>query len=434
MSEQQVKIEEQKEVYAYDDSEYQKFEMRRLEYSNALIGKFTDKGEYKITTEVLKEFVAVLKVIREVHENRYYAIANFEANPSLNIKFSVVVKSVDEDKKAATLCLLEDVISPNTGAYSLRSTPIATYKDDDDAFFSIKMKKAFNLKTIDEQETNDTFNEKFAPNYYKIKTEKLKLKKALETYEEGIEEGYVKELLAELKKMGPQGEWVLKRFVRHREAMGEKFPIKGSKNYYKECARLLDQILTNAKDIPFTKEQIAIINKIQNHRVQQVKNATEPDLIVAVPKPTGGSKPKSASKDGGGSGSGGKKGGGGSKSGKKEDSKPKKKEDKKPVKIPGVPAQILDATISKSASEKHVEQKSNEVDKEVKNSLLDMAEWAKYSSTEFALKEMANIGKTSKRLKEESSDGGLANLVEEIKVIQEEIGVTVVQKDDGRGL
>ena len=58
-----AKPEEKKQEFLFSEAEYRKFENRRLEYSNALIGTFNEKGEYKITPEILKEFVAVPKVI-----------------------------------------------------------------------------------------------------------------------------------------------------------------------------------------------------------------------------------------------------------------------------------------------------------------------------------------------------------------------------------
>ena len=71
-----AKPEEKKQEFLFSEAEYKKFENRRLEYSNALIGTFDEKGEYRITSEILKEFVSIPKVIREIRENRYYAISS----------------------------------------------------------------------------------------------------------------------------------------------------------------------------------------------------------------------------------------------------------------------------------------------------------------------------------------------------------------------
>lgn len=325
-----AKPEEKKQEFLFSEAEYRKFENRRLEYSNALIGTFNEKGEYKITPEILKEFVAVPKVIREVRENRYYAISKSQ-KASYNIKFSVVVGNVDDEKKFATLCLLEDVINPNTGTYSLKSTPIATYRDENDGYFVIKMKKAFNLKTVEEQVDGGLFDETKYPNFYAAKSKKLKLKDQLDSAGEELDEIYVVEMIKELKKMGPYGEWVIRNLIRQQKFMGDNFPKKGDKNYFKVYAKLLDQAIMNAKGFPITPEQIAVLNRIQQMRMDRLKTATTEVVLVppkAVKKAT-----KSADKSSGG---GGKKGGGKKKGGKDGGGdKPKAKKDdkKKPLKI-----------------------------------------------------------------------------------------------------
>ena len=325
-----AKPEEKKQEFLFSEAEYRKFENRRLEYSNALIGTFNEKGEYKITPEILKEFVAIPKIIREIRENRYYAISTSQ-KASYNIKFSVVVGNVNDEKKYATLCLLEDVVNPNTGTYSLKSTPIATYRDDNDGYFVTKMKKAFNLKTIDEQIDGGLFDETKYPNFYAAKSKKLKLKGQLDSAGEELDEIYVIEMIKELKKMGPYGEWVIKNLVRQQKLMGDKFPKRGDKNYFKVYARLLDQAIMNAKGFPTTPEQIAILNRIQQMRMDRLKTATTE--VVIVPPKAVKKAAKSASKSSGG---GGKKGGGKKKGGKDgggDKPKAKKDEKKKPYKF-----------------------------------------------------------------------------------------------------
>lgn len=325
-----AKPEEKKQEFLFSEAEYRKFENRRLEYSNALIGTFNEKGEYKITPEILKEFVAVPKVIREIRENRYYAISKSQ-KASYNIKFSVVVGNVDDEKKYATLCLLEDVVNPNTGTYSLKSTPIATYRDENDGYFVIKMKKAFNLKTVEEQVVGGLFDETKYPNFYAAKSKKLKLKDQLDSAGEELDEIYVVEMIKELKKMGPYGEWVIKNLIRQQKFMGDNFPKKGDKNYFKVYAKLLDQAIMNAKGFPITPEQIAVLNRIQQMRMDRLKTATTE--VVLVPPKAVKKAAKSADKSSGG---GGKKGGGKKKGGKDGGGdKPKAKKDdkKKPLKI-----------------------------------------------------------------------------------------------------
>lgn len=325
-----AKPEEKKQEFLFSEAEYRIFENRRLEYSNALIGTFNEKGEYKITPEILKEFVAVPKVIREIRENRYYAISKSQ-KASYNIKFSVVVGNVDDEKKYATLCLLEDVVNPNTGTYSLKSTPIATYRDENDGYFVIKMKKAFNLKTVEEQVDGGLFDETKYPNFYAAKSKKLKLKDQLDSAGEELDEIYVVEMIKELKKMGPYGEWVIKNLIRQQKFMGDNFPKKGDKNYFKVYAKLLDQAIMNAKGFPITPEQIAVLNRIQQMRMDRLKTATTE--VVLVPPKAVKKAAKSADKSSGG---GGKKGGGKKKGGKDGGGdKPKAKKDdkKKPLKI-----------------------------------------------------------------------------------------------------
>lgn len=321
------KEESKQEEFLFSDSEYKKFENRRLEYSNALIGAFDSKGDYKITPEILKEFVAMPKVIREVRENRYYAISNSNLGSSYNVKFSVVVGEVDDEKKYATLCLLEDVVNPNTGTYSLKSTPIATFKDDNDGYFILKMKKAFNLQSVDEQVDGGLYDSNKFPNFFAAKSKKIKLKGQFDVSGDEIEESYVIEMLKELKKMGPYGEWVIKNIARQRSLLGDNFPQKGTKGYFKAYARLLDQAILNAKGFPMTPEQVAAINRIQQKRADQIKSATTE--VVLAPK----SKAKSASKvaggEDGGKPSGGKKKGGKAGGGGKNDKKEDKKDDKK---------------------------------------------------------------------------------------------------------
>lgn len=292
--------EEKKQEFLFSEGEYQKFENRRLEYSNALIGTFNEKGEYKITAEILKEFVAVPKAIREVRENRYYAIATSK-NAKYNIKFSVVVGSVDDEKNYAILCVLEDVVSPSTGTYSLKSTPIATYRDDNDGFFSEKMKKAFNLKVVDEQVDGGLFDETKYPNYYAAKSKKLKHKSQFDRESEEIDQAYVVEMLKELKKMGTYGEWVINNIARQKSLLGGKFPQKGQKGYYKTYAILLDQAIINARKFPLSPEQKAIIDRIQQKRMDRVNSATTED-VFAPPKKSDKPKEKAAGDDSSGGG------------------------------------------------------------------------------------------------------------------------------------
>lgn len=324
----EVKEEKQEELL-FSESEYRRFEQRRLEYSNALIGSFDNKGDYKITPEILKEFVEMPKVVREIRDNRYYAIANSNLGSSFNVKFSVVVGDVDEEKKFATLCLLEDVVNPNTGTYSLKSTPVATYKDDNDGYFGLKMKKVYNLQIVEEQIDGGLYDANKFPNFFAAKSKKIKLKGQLDSFGEELDENYVVEMLKELKKMGPYGEWVMKNVARQRSLLGDKFPKKGAKGYFKAYARLLDQAIMNAKGFPMTPEQIATINRIQQKRIDNLKTATT-EVVLAGSKP----KAKSASKSSGGGGksSGGKKKGGKAGGGKKE-KKENKKDDKKKVPI-----------------------------------------------------------------------------------------------------
>ena len=131
--------------------------------------------------------------------------------------------------------------------------------------------------------------------------------------------------------MGPYGEWVIKNLIRQQKFMGDNFPKKGDKNYFKVYAKLLDQAIMNAKGFPITPEQIAVLNRIQQMRMDRLKTATTE--VVLVPPKAVKKAAKSADKSSGG---GGKKGGGKKKGGKDGGGdKPKAKKDdkKKPLKI-----------------------------------------------------------------------------------------------------
>lgn len=322
--EEKVEKKDEKKQFLFSEEEYKKFENRRLEFSNALIGTFDSKGDYKITPEILKEFVAMPKVIREVRENRYYAISSSKLGATFNVKFSVVVGEVDDEKKYATLCLLEDVVNLDTGTYSLKSTPIATYHNEATGDFAEKMKKVFNLKQVDELVGDGLFDPTKYPNFFAAKSKKIKLKGQFDAFGDEIEENYVKEMLKELKKMGPYGEWVLKNFVFQQKMMGGKFPQKGTKGYFKVYAKLLDQAILNAKGFPMTPEQIATINRIQQKRMENVRMATTE--VVLAPKP----KAKPAAKTAGGEeAKPAAKKKSDKKEAKKDDKKKPKKDDKK---------------------------------------------------------------------------------------------------------
>lgn len=325
MSEQ----ESTKEIQSlYSDDEFKKFELKRLEYYNALIGSYNDKLEYKITPEIVKELVKVEKVIREIRDNRYYAISLNTDGTEFNLKFSVVVlTSDDETTKTGTLYLLEDVTNFNNGANSIYSTPIASYKDDNDAYFSVKLKKVFNMFEEQEKAGAGKLDPNIAPNLLALKSKKIAASKRLKASDEQVNEDYVISMIKELKSMGEYGDWVLNQFIKMKKNMGDKFPQKGDKNYFTISARILDQALRNAKTYPLTKEQIQKINAIQERRIQALDDRI--NYVAPVVKPT-----KAPTKQNDDSGSEKKSGGKAKKddkgkSAKKEEKKSEKKEAKK---------------------------------------------------------------------------------------------------------
>ena len=333
------------DVFAFSDAEYKKYELRRLEFSNALIGTFNAKFDYVISKDILKELVVIEKVIKEISDNRYYAVATSDKGNAFNLKFSVVVNTTDEKTASATLFLLEDVVSVNTGMPFIKSTEIATFKDDNDAYFSIKFKKAFHLISADEKANNGFYDQKKCPLFLAEKMRKLNIKKRFEENEELIDEEYVKQMIKELKKMGKYGEWVLKSFLKNQQLLGDKLPKKGAPKHYKTLARVLDQALIAAKEFPLTKEQREIINQIKNSHSKYMN--AQFDYVEILGKSVGkGGKSSGGGKSGGG---GGSKSGGKSDSksgGKKKDNKKKddKKKDKKKI--------IIDPSVYKPEKEK----------------------------------------------------------------------------------
>ena len=311
------------------------------ETENLLAGKFDNVGGYKITEPIIRELIAVNKIVEESFDNRLILCSKNKNDEKLSLKFSITFSNKGE-KRACSLFLLEKIYNNSVFA-TLKSTLLATYTDANDANFETKCKKVFNYKTKQEGDGQEYMNEELVR---LLIAQKLSLMFSWKNLEIGLEsecEKYLQELIALLKKSGKYGEFVLARFLKAKSALGLSEKNIG-KDYYKKLVDLMHKELLAAGGgkIPLSVKTKWL--ELLAKREEGIKTLID---FRPISKDPSKSTAKPASKSSGGGGSGGKKGGkkGGNKGGKNSGDN-KKKDDKK-KRAYGAPD-----TIKKTATDK----------------------------------------------------------------------------------
>ena len=294
------------------------------ETENLLAGKFDNVGGYKITEPIIRELIAVNKIVEESFDNRLILCSKNKNDEKLSLKFSMTFSNKGE-KRACSLFLLEKIYNNSVFA-TLKSTLLATYTDANDANFETKCKKVFNYKTKQEGDGQEYMNEELVR---LLIAQKLSLMFSWKNLEIGLEsecENYLQELIALLKKSGKYGEFVLARFLKAKSALGLSEKNIG-KDYYKKLVDLMHKELLAAGGgkIPLSVKTKWL--ELLAKREEGIKTLID---FRPISKDPSKSTAKPASKSSGGGGSGGKKGGkkGGNK-GDKNSGDSKKKDDKK---------------------------------------------------------------------------------------------------------
>lgn len=288
-------------------------------FSNGLLGEFDASGAYSISDKIIKELVAMAKVVTNKDDKTLYLVAKAgNQGEEFSIKFILQIHS-DGELKTATLKVLEKCDRANGVFSNTVSCFVAKYTDEDNEFFLTKVFTILNIITDGEDSQMLSMNNQLAPSIILLKNKHraMKIKLAGMT---AIDKKFFEERLALLKKSGAYGSFVLRQFaILARENAG-KLPMKSESKYYRIMNEILDNCFERAGAIKDNniKAEFAKINSAFRDAVQQAeaslsaptvkKPSAEKSTPASAGAPSGGG---GGGKSDGGAKGGGKDGGGG---------------------------------------------------------------------------------------------------------------------------
>lgn len=259
-----VELTEKVAVAYYKQAHY----FEKLE--NKLLGNFDATGKYTISNEILKELVAIKKIVDNNADNKIFASAKCG---KYKLKFVVEFGDIDKGNSYASMKLIEEFSQIAGEKKTLIFSPVVYYKDAKNDYFKDKIYKIFNLNNKIEGEGQELNNEEFA---------KLIIK-SMSIMENGFanvlketkskDKLYVENMLKIFEKSGKFGEFALRRYnFLLKEYAGMLNPK--ADNYYRILKQLIDKImLEEEKNI--SKEVAILIQKLRNNYVASVDNIIE---------------------------------------------------------------------------------------------------------------------------------------------------------------
>jgi hypothetical protein len=212
---------------------------------NLLIGGFNELGEYNIDKPYLLELVSVEKIIKEKFDDKYIlAAVSREGYPEL--KFTLKIETNEaEKKKTAVLKYIETNTKADGKNKELLKTVVARYKDEDDIYFMIKVRKVFHILEKEDELGRDIKNEEVLILILKRWQELKRLKINRKMGKEIIDKEYIDTILEILKNNpGRFSNYVLRRYAL---LLVEMQSMLGKSDYYSILKARLDRILDGAK-------------------------------------------------------------------------------------------------------------------------------------------------------------------------------------------
>lgn len=321
-----------------DDIAYYKQSQNVELAQGLLLGGYDAKGAYVIPEELCKELTKLDKVIDEDVKGVYYVSAKVS---TYKLKFIVEISKADDNKKSATLKLIEEM--KVAGVLDKKfMTIVSTFIDDDDINFVFRMKKAFNIYAKIEAEGRDMSNSEKSAKILARISQLLDLRKQIYYNKDQLDKLYIKEIVSILKASGDGGQRVLRRYLEI--VKSPKFK-KLKVNRYVILRQILDmELITAIAEGYFSEKSLKKIRDMRKIFVLKAEQEMKNFLQTTTSK--SGSKSK---------GGGGKKGGkskGKDKGGKKSDSKAA---DKKPLDAPYAKISVTSQAQNEAAKPKYSE-------------------------------------------------------------------------------
>ncbi|MDD4110247.1 MAG: hypothetical protein PHS54_01695 [Clostridia bacterium] len=295
-----------------DISYYKNLQNDEIVRSN-LLGEFDNEGIYNISKDILLELVSAKKIIKESQDDKY--ILNMPTKTGFNeLVFTLQVSKDFNNKKVSTLKLIETYVRFN-GNKEVLKTIIARYKDDDDIYFILKIKKLFNIIDADEDDGKDINNEEFL----KIVLKKFQDFKALEIQEpifDNVAKEYIDNIINILEKNpGKFSDYILRHYFSFVNELKEIVNKTGSNrllkikldNLINETKKkfkdpILEPLIANARNIYLTKnkeaEENILVPKKDLVKAEEKSKAKPQEKAAESSKPSkkSSSKPKAKGK------------------------------------------------------------------------------------------------------------------------------------------
>lgn len=321
-----------------DDIAYYK-QSQNIELAQGLLlGGYDAKGAYVIPDDLCKELTKLDKIIDEDVKGVYYVSAKVS---TYKLKFIVEISKIDDNKKSATLKLVEEMKVAGVLDKKFMTT-VSTFIDDDDINFVFRMKKAFSIYAKIEAEGRDMSNSEKSAKIMARISQLLDLRKQIYYNKDQLDKLYIKEIIAILKASGDGGQRVLKRYLEI--VKSPKFK-KLKVNRYVVLRQILDmELITAIAEGYFSEKSLKKLRDTRKIFVLKAEQEMKNFLQTAA------SKPKSKSKGGGG-----KKGGktkGKDKGGKKSGPKAP---DKRPLNPPYAKVSTTDQVQNRAGKSKYSE-------------------------------------------------------------------------------
>lgn len=243
---------------------------------NKLLGDFDEKGLYTLPKEILKDLLALKKVISKRDGKYTYLKANCG---NISFYFEMEIGEYGKGISFAQILLIEQASYIEGDEKFTIKTPIVFYTDDTDVYFETKVKKIFNILSDEEVEGKEKENDVLAIAIL----EKIKLmQKHYDRYllETRLRDKiYVEKVLAIFAQDLLKGPYLLKKYESILKKYGKQIDVT-NKNYYRVLKLILDQILFE-EEKSLSKEIETLLNRLRKVYVQANTQTIE---VILVPK------------------------------------------------------------------------------------------------------------------------------------------------------
>ena len=250
---------------------YYKTRMKMMCVKFRLVGKFNEKGLYKISNEIRYDLVEMEKEIEENGEDYYKAIALYMKK---HFYFTVKIKPIDDGKAKASLYLSEYVQDFLGKEYI--SSHIADFVDVNDDDFRIKVRKAFNLVDVATK-----VDDLAVPNLAVVMQDNFDLDLLVGGLYDMASQIYLLRLLKALETCGQPGALVL---ARYRELLVDNDIEINEKHRYTHYKALLDRAvdeLGGYDKLNLDPKIVKPIIKDMNKTVKAIDNASMAGMLEA---------------------------------------------------------------------------------------------------------------------------------------------------------